>query len=215
MRRALEHAVDRVVVADRRRDRLGTVDHDLGRGHVVRRHQAGTLKSFLGDDAAVLAPSSGEEPGSHGVKFDFHTAVRVRVEEAPHRAGASFGGVPAVARGVRAFGSFYFPHAEAPELDLGDVRLEGAVRPQGQSVDEPSGTASLFGEHHEALRRLGASREIERARALCRSQLVDLARRGGRDGDAGEREDAAHVTFWRCNFVKPKEMSDGRRFDAQ
>ena len=83
----------------------------------------------------MLAPSSGEEPASprhrarHGVKFVSHTAVRVRVEEPPHRAGASFGGVPAVARGVRAFGSFYFPHAEAPELDLGNVRLEGPVRP--------------------------------------------------------------------------------------
>ena len=29
MRRALEDAVDRVVVADRRRDGLGPVDHDL------------------------------------------------------------------------------------------------------------------------------------------------------------------------------------------
>ena len=35
VRRALEHAVDRVVVADRRRDGLGPVDHDLGRGHAV------------------------------------------------------------------------------------------------------------------------------------------------------------------------------------
>ena len=38
------------------------------------------------------------------------------------------------------------------------------------------------------LRRLGASCEIERARALCGSQLVDLARRGGRDGERAGRE---------------------------
>ena len=97
-----------------------------------------------------------------------------------------------MARGVRAFGSFYFPHAEAPELDLGNVRLEGPVRPQGQSVDEPPGPAPLFGEHHEALRRLGASRKIERARALCRSQLVDLARRGECRGERAREEGPAH-----------------------
>ena len=131
----------------------------------------------------------------HGVKFDFHTAVRVRVEEAPHGAGASFGRVLAVARGVRTLGPPNLAQAEAPKFYFRDVRLEGPVRPQGQSVDEPARAASLFGEHHETLRRLGASRKIERARALCRSQLVDLARGRGRDGGAGEREDAAHVTF--------------------
>ena len=44
VRRALEDPVDRVVVADRRRDGLGPVDHDL-RGVRVpeRRHQPGAL----------------------------------------------------------------------------------------------------------------------------------------------------------------------------
>ena len=44
MRRALEDSVDRVVVADRRRDGLGTVDHDLRGVRVPEgRHQPGTL----------------------------------------------------------------------------------------------------------------------------------------------------------------------------
>ena len=44
VRRALEDPVDRVVVADRRRDGLGPVDHDL-RGVRVpeRRHEPGAL----------------------------------------------------------------------------------------------------------------------------------------------------------------------------
>ena len=45
VRRALEHAVDRVVVADRRRDGLGTVDHDLRGVRVPEgRHQPGALR---------------------------------------------------------------------------------------------------------------------------------------------------------------------------
>ena len=44
VRRALEDSVDRVVVADRRRDGLGTVDHDLRGVRVPEgRHQPGTL----------------------------------------------------------------------------------------------------------------------------------------------------------------------------
>ena len=118
--------------------------------------------------------------------------VRVRVKKTTHRTGAPFAGVPAVAGGVGALRAPDLAQAEAPELDLGDVRLEGPVRPQGQSVDEPPGPAPLFGEHHEALRRLGASRKIERARALCRSQLVDLARRGECRGERAREEGPAH-----------------------
>ena len=44
VRRALEDSVDRVVVADRRRDGLGTVDHDLRGVRVPEgRHQPGAL----------------------------------------------------------------------------------------------------------------------------------------------------------------------------
>ena len=44
VRRALEDPVDRVVVADRRRDGLGTVDHDLWGVRVPEgRHEPGTL----------------------------------------------------------------------------------------------------------------------------------------------------------------------------
>ena len=119
--------------------------------------------------------------------------VRVRVKKTTHRTGAPFAGVPAVAGGVGALRAPDLAQAEAPELDLGDVRLEGPVRPQGQSVDEPPGPAPLFGEHHEALRRLGASRKIERARALCCSKLVDLARRGECRGErAGRDEGSTH-----------------------
>ena len=66
MRRALDDPVDRVVVADRRRDGLGPVDHDLGRGHVpTSRHQPGA-------------------PGLGRVKFDLTRATSTR-GQAPHR----------------------------------------------------------------------------------------------------------------------------------
>ena len=82
MLRALEHAVDRVVVADRRRDGLGPVDHDLRGVRVPEgRHQPGALR--LGPAQALDPLDVDSRPGAQMVEQlrPRGRALRRRVDE--------------------------------------------------------------------------------------------------------------------------------------